>query len=41
MVVPVGIILVGYVDDTSAIVVAPDSDTAQVKTEIMMGKIAR
>ena len=31
----------GYVDDTVAIIVAPDLNTAQLKTEIMMRKFAR
>ena len=35
-----GITLVVYVDDTIAIIVAPDLNTAQMKTEIMMRKVA-
>ena len=36
-----GITLVGYVDDTVAIIVAPDSKTVKIKTEIMMRRVVR
>ena len=39
--VPDGVTLVGYVDDTAAIIVAPDLNTARIKTEIMMRRVAR
>ena len=41
MALPEGITLVGFVDDAVAIIVAPDLNTAQLKTEIMMRKFAR
>ena len=41
MAVPDGVTLVGYVDDKAAIIVAPDLNTAQIKTEIMMLRVAR
>ena len=37
---PEGIILVGYVNGTAAIIVAPDLNTAQIKTEVMMRRVA-
>ena len=40
MAVPDGVTLVGYVDDTAAIIVAPDLNTARIKTEIMMRRVA-
>ena len=41
MAVPDGVTLVGYVDDTAAIIVAPNLNTARIKTEIMMRRVAR
>ena len=41
MALPESITLVCYVDDTATIIVAPDLNTAQLKTEIMMCKVAR
>ena len=41
MAVPDGVSLVGYVDDTAAIIEAPDLNTARIKTEIMMCRVAR
>ena len=41
MALPEGITLVGYIDDTAAIIEAPDLNTAQAKTEIMMRRVAR
>ena len=42
MALPEGITLVDYVDDTAAIIVAPDLDTAQIPlTETMMLSVAR
>ena len=40
MAVPDGVTLVGYVDDTAAIIVAPDLNSARIKTEIMMRRVA-
>ena len=36
MALPDGVTLVVYVDDTAAIIVAPDLNTARIKTEIRM-----
>ena len=41
MLVPDGVTLVEYVDDTAAIIVAPDLNTARIKTEITMRRVDR
>ena len=41
MALPEDIILMGYVDDTDVIMVAPNLKTAQAKTEIMRRRVAR
>ena len=41
MALPEGITLVGYVNDATAIIVPPDLNTAQIKTEIMMRRVAQ
>ena len=40
MALPEGITLVGYVDDTAAIIVASNINTALIKTEIIMPSVA-
>ena len=41
MVMPEGIIPVGHVDNTAVIVVAPNLETARIKTDDLMRRVAR